>query len=120
MAEADDPTKQPLPTPEKCVADFCLIPLGTSTPSVSHEIAEVQRLLQKTNLTYSMHSAGTTIEGPWDEVMKVIGQAHSLLHGKGILRVQTDIRVGSRTDKQQTFREKVMAVEKILADEDQK
>ena len=70
-----------------------------------------------------MHSAGTTVgkschsrdhcpveasifyarpelmfqaEGSWDEVMKIIGQAHVLLHDKGIVRIQTDIRVGSR------------------------
>lgn len=35
-------------------------------------------------------------EGPWDEVMRLIGQAHSMLHKKGIMRIQTDIRVGSR------------------------
>lgn len=28
--------------------------------------------------------------------MRLIGQAHSMLHGKGIVRIQTDIRVGSR------------------------
>ena len=43
-----------------------------------------------------MHSAGTTVEGSWEEVMRVIGQAHVLLHEQGILRIQTDIRVGSR------------------------
>lgn len=62
-----------------------------------------------------MHSAGTTVEGSWDEVMKVIGQAHSLLHEKGIVRIQSDIRVGSRTDKMQSFADKVSAVEKLLA-----
>lgn len=30
--------------------------------------------------------------------MKVIGQAHGMLHDKGIVRIQTDIRVGSRYD----------------------
>ncbi len=35
-------------------------------------------------------------EGSWDAVMKLIGQAHSMLHEKGIVRIQTDIRVGSR------------------------
>lgn len=28
--------------------------------------------------------------------MRVIGQAHCMLHEKGIMRIQTDIRVGSR------------------------
>jgi predicted nucleotide-binding protein (sugar kinase/HSP70/actin superfamily) len=28
--------------------------------------------------------------------MRLIGQAHTMLHRKGIMRIQTDIRVGSR------------------------
>ena len=28
--------------------------------------------------------------------MKLIGQAHTMLHEKGVVRIQTDIRVGSR------------------------
>lgn len=50
-----------LKTPGKCVADFCLIPIGTSTASVSNEVADVQRLMQTCGLAYSMHSAGTTV-----------------------------------------------------------
>ena len=81
-------------------------------------MADVQRLMQKSGLIYSMHSAGTTVgkvaivvhvpqtlengtnysikEGTWEAVMKLIGQAHTMLHEKGVLRIQTDIRVGSR------------------------
>lgn len=70
--------------------------MGTSSPSVSSQIADVQRLIEKSGLKYSMHSAGTTLEGPWDRVYQVIGQAHAMLHQQGILRVQTDIRTGSR------------------------
>lgn len=62
-----------------------------------------------------MHSAGTTVEGAWDEVMNIIGQAHSMLHERGIARIQSDIRVGSRTDKKQSFTDKVSAVEALLA-----
>lgn len=50
-----------LATPPKCTADVCLIPIGTPTASVSAEIADVQRLMKKSGLKYSMHSAGTTI-----------------------------------------------------------
>ena len=50
-----------LETPPKCTADFCLIPLGTPTASVSEQIADVQRLLKQSGLKYSMHSAGTTV-----------------------------------------------------------
>jgi hypothetical protein len=48
-------------TPEHAVADFCLIPIGTPTASVSKEIASVQRLLKDCGLDHSMHSAGTTV-----------------------------------------------------------
>lgn len=48
-------------TPERCYADFCLIPVGTGSLSVAKEIAEVQRLLKASGLKYTMHSAGTTV-----------------------------------------------------------
>ncbi|CAN9237946.1 cell wall biogenesis protein-like protein Ecm15 [Alternaria alternata] len=106
-----------LATPPSCIADFCLIPLGTPTASVSKEVAEVQRVLKRSGLTYSMHSAGTTVEGSWDDVMRVIGQCHAMLHQNGIVRIQSDIRVGSRTDKKQGFKDKVEAVEKLLKED---
>ncbi|KAL5359004.1 hypothetical protein BJX96DRAFT_173963 [Aspergillus floccosus] len=132
MASAD---LDAIPTPAHCTADFCLIPIGTSSPSVSAQIADVQRLIEKSGLKYVMHSAGTTleladrdgagwfrprgwspmrIEGPWDKVHHVIGQAHMLLHQQGIVRIQTDIRVGSRTDKEQSFEDKVNKVRELL------
>ena len=46
--------------------------------------------------------------------MRVIGQCHAMLHQNGIVRIQSDIRVGSRTDKKQGFKDKVEAVEKLL------
>lgn len=48
-------------TPERCYADFCLIPVGTGSLSVAKEVAEVQRLLKASGLKYTMHSAGTTV-----------------------------------------------------------
>lgn len=53
-------------------------------------------------------------EGSWDDVMKVIGQCHAMLHQNGVVRIQSDIRVGSRTDKKQTSQDKVHAVEQLL------
>ncbi len=59
MASAHDSVQ--LDTPPACIADFCIVPIGTPTASVSKEVAEVQRLLKKSGLDYSMHSAGTTV-----------------------------------------------------------
>jgi len=102
-------------TPETCYVDFCLVPIGTGNPSVAEEIADVQRVLKASGVRYTMHSAGTTIEGSWDECMKVIGQAHSVLHQKGTKRIQTQMRVGTRVDKHELAENKVKRVQDILA-----
>ena len=50
--------------------------------------------------------------------MRVIGQCHAMLHQNGIGRIQSDIRVGSRTDKKQGFKDKVAAVEQLLKEDE--
>jgi uncharacterized protein YqgV (UPF0045/DUF77 family) len=37
-----------------------------------------------------------------------------MLHQNGVVRIQSDIRVGSRTDKKQGFQDKVDKVESLL------
>ncbi|KAF4995294.1 hypothetical protein FDECE_12856 [Fusarium decemcellulare] len=129
-----------LATPDSCYVDFCLLPLGTGNVSVAEEIAEVQKVLKASGLKYTLHSAGTTVgasflpclptqlpwwieydadsrfsEGPWDEVMTAVGKAHAAVHKRGVVRIQSSARIGSRTDKKQVAEEKVKRVEDILA-----
>lgn len=66
-------------------------------------------------VNWVMHSAGTTIDGSWLAVTTIIGQAHQLLHDQGVVRIQTDIRIGSRTDKKQSTKDKIDVVERMLA-----
>lgn len=109
--------------------------VGTGNVSVAEDVAEVQRLLQASGLTVTMHASGTTVgrfsplfthpplliysltrpEGSWDNVMRVIGQAHTVVHQRGVLRVQSSMRVGTRTDKKQTAADKVKRVQDLLA-----
>ncbi|EFY90215.1 UPF0045 protein M15 [Metarhizium acridum] len=103
-----------IPTPGACYADFCLIPVGTGNVSVAEEVAQVQRVLEASGLKYTLHSAGTTVEGSWDDVMAAIGKAHAVVHQRGVVRVQSSMRVGSRTDKKQTAEDKVKRVEDLL------
>ncbi|KAG5658710.1 hypothetical protein KAF25_007263 [Fusarium avenaceum] len=107
-------------TPESCYADFCLLPIGTGNASVAEDIAEVQRVLKASGLKYTLHSAGTTVEGSWDDVMAAVGKAHAVVHRRGVVRVQSSMRVGSRTDKKQTAESKVQRVENILAKDESK
>jgi uncharacterized protein YqgV (UPF0045/DUF77 family) len=47
--------------------------------------------------------------------MTVIGKAHAVVHERGVVRVQSSMRVGTRTDKSQTAEDKVKRVQDLLA-----
>ena len=73
----------------------------------------------RANLQYELLTHGLSIaEGTWDEVFTVIGKAHTLVHQRGVVRVQTSMRAGSRTDKTQSAADKVKSVERRLAEAD--
>ncbi|KIK83215.1 hypothetical protein PAXRUDRAFT_832102 [Paxillus rubicundulus Ve08.2h10] len=68
-----------------------------------------------------MHGYGTNLEGPWSEVSQVIHECHAAVHAQGVSRIATDIRIGTRTDRQVAPGEgnnaKVRRVQEILARE---
>lgn len=101
------------------VADFCLIPIGTGEPSVAEYIAECHRVLEKSGLKFQMHGYGTNLEGPWSQVMQAIRDCHAAVHVKGAPRVATDIRIGTRVDKELVpghgNEDKLKRVQQILA-----
>ncbi|KAH8427592.1 thiamine-binding protein [Aspergillus melleus] len=107
-------TTQRLETPTHCIADFSLVPIGTQNTSYAQEIADIQRLLQRCDLKHQMTCTGTAVEGPWDQVLQVIGHAHLLVHKRGVARIQTDLRVTTRTDKDQPMENEILSVERIL------
>lgn len=43
-----------------CVADFCVIPMGVEV-GVSKWIAEAQRVVEASGLTYNMHGYGSLL-----------------------------------------------------------
>ncbi|KAJ3772867.1 YkoF-like protein [Lentinula raphanica] len=101
------------------VADFCLIPMGTGEPSVAGYIAECQRILEKSGLKYKRLRNQLGYEGSWSEVSKAIHDCHLAVHAQGAPRIATDIRIGTRTDREiapGTGNEaKVKRVEEILS-----
>lgn len=58
-------------------------------------------------------------EGPWSQVSQAIHDCHAAVHAKGAPRIATDIRIGTRTDRDIAHGEgndgKVKRVEDILA-----
>jgi len=97
----------------KVIADLCLIPLGVGT-SLAPYIAECQRVLASSGLKYEMHAYGTVIEGDFDEVTTAIKRCHEQVHGMGAPRITSTIKMGTRTDRDQTIEDKIEAVNELL------
>jgi len=54
---------------------------------------------------------GTNIEGEWDEVMAALNKCHEVVHQIGAPRISTTIRLGTRTDKNQSMEDKIKSVQ---------
>ncbi|KAL5358692.1 hypothetical protein BJX96DRAFT_147029 [Aspergillus floccosus] len=106
------------PTPAHCIADFSLIPIGTKDVSIAKEISQVARMAKLSGLHTDIHEVGTVVEGPWAQVTEVIGQAHTMLHRQGTVRIQTDVRITTRTDREQAMNEPVERVSNLMQSDD--
>jgi uncharacterized protein (TIGR00106 family) len=82
--------------------------------SVSREVAVCERILAEAGLKTKLHAYGTNIEGEWDDVFRAVKKCHEAIHGMGVPRISTNIRLGTRTDREQTMEDKVRSVEEKL------
>ncbi len=93
------------------IVDLCVVPMGVGV-SVGKYVAECQKVLQVAGLEHQLHAYGTNIEGDWDEVFAAIKQCHERVHTIGAPRITTSIKVGTRTDREQTMQDKIDSVAK--------
>ncbi len=97
----------------KVIVDLCVVPLGVGV-SVSKYIAQCQRILEEAGVNTQLHAYGTNIEGDWDTVFAAVKRCHAAVHDMGAPRITTTIRVGTRTDREQSMAEKVASVKEKL------
>lgn len=100
----------------KVILDFCVVPLGVGL-SVSRYVAACERVLNDAGLKTKLHAYGTNVEGEWDAVFAAVKRCHEVVHEMGAPRISTTIRVGTRTDREQTMDDKVESVARKLADD---
>lgn len=93
----------------KVIVDLCVVPIGVGV-SVSKYVAECQMVLQEAGLEHRLHAYGTNIEGDWDDVFAAIKQCHQRVHAIGAPRITTSIKVGTRTDREQSMQDKIDSV----------
>ncbi len=94
--------------------DLCVIPMGVGV-SVSEYVTACQRILEEAGLEHQLHAYGTNIQGDWDEVMAAVKRCHEVMHEMGAPRVSSSMRLGTRTDREQTMDDKVQSVVTKLA-----
>jgi uncharacterized protein (TIGR00106 family) len=98
----------------KVIVDFCLVPVGVGV-SVSEYVTACQRVFEKAGLKTHLHAYGTNLEGDWDRVFRAIRECHESVHGMGVPRISSTLKLGTRTDRDQTMEQKVRSVEEKLS-----
>jgi uncharacterized protein (TIGR00106 family) len=93
----------------KVIVDLCVVPMGVGV-SVSKHVAECQRVLDEAGLEHTLHAYGTNIAGNWDEVFAAVKACHERVHAMGAPRITTTIKVGTRTDRDQSMQQKIDSV----------
>ena len=97
----------------KVLVDLTVVPLGVGV-SLSGYVAACERILTEAGLHTRLHAYGTNVEGEWDAVFAAVKRCHETLHQMGAPRVMTSIKVGTRSDRDQTLEDKIRSVESKL------
>ncbi len=93
----------------KVIVDLTLVPIGVGV-SLSTYVAACEDILNRPGLTTQLHANGTNIEGEWDDVFAAIRECHEKVHGMGAPRIHTNIKLGTRNDREQSLDDKVNSV----------
>ncbi len=100
------------------IVDVTVIPVGTESPSVSHYVADIQKVLKKYeeqgDIRFQLTPMNTIIEGDLPKLFEVIQAMHEVPFEKGLARVCTNIRIDDRRDKKRKMEDKVARVESLL------
>ena len=95
------------------IADLCVVPIGVGV-SVSKYVAACEKILAEAGLKVHLHAYGTNIEGEWDDVFAAVRKCHEVIHQMGAPRISTTLRLGTRTDRDQTLDDKIRSVKEKL------
>ena len=97
----------------RVIVDLSVVPIGVGV-SLSKYVAACERVIREAGLEARLHAYGTNIEGEWDEVFRAVKHCHQAVHDMGAPRITTTIKLGTRTDRDQTMDSKVQSVEQKL------
>jgi uncharacterized protein (TIGR00106 family) len=94
------------------IADFALVPVGTSRTSMGEEIAIAIKAIEDQGIRYEVTPMGTVMEAEsLEDILKAVGKAHEEVMAKGVKRVISNLRIDDRRDKPRTKEDKVKRIE---------
>jgi uncharacterized protein (TIGR00106 family) len=97
------------------IMDISVVPVGTSSPSVSRFVAGAVGLLRnEPDIRYELTAMNTIIEGDLEKLLTLARRMHGSAFVAGAQRVVTTIRIDERLDKPLTIEGKVRAVREKL------
>lgn len=96
------------------IMEITVIPLGTSTTSFSHFVAEMQRRLEKTGVVFELTDMGTIIEGEMTQLLDTLRVLHEIPFEMGEKRVYTVAKIDDRRDKKQCIGDKTRSVQNLI------
>lgn len=89
------------------VAELCIFPLGTETPSVGEYLEPVIEEIRKSGLKYMVCPMGTVVEGEVSDILELVGRCHRAVLQAGAKRVVISLKIDDRTDKKLTIEGKL-------------
>ncbi|KAF0527905.1 thiamine-binding protein [Gigaspora margarita] len=93
------------------IADLSICTVGSGV-NISKHICEVLCVLKETGLKHNVHACGTNIEGPLDKILETVQKCIAKLHDSNIPRLDTTLRIQSRTDKKMGIDESIKCTDK--------
>jgi uncharacterized protein (TIGR00106 family) len=99
----------------KIIAEVTVVPLGTGSASLSHFVAEAEKvLINFPNIKSMLTPMSTILEGELDDVLAAIKAMHETPFQNGAQRVSTTVRIDDRRDREITMAGKLAAVKNKL------
>jgi uncharacterized protein (TIGR00106 family) len=81
----------------KAVAEIAVQSIGDE--SQRRAVASAIRILEDRGLRTRAHAMGTDVEGSLEDVLGAVQAVHEGLHAAGLARIETTLKIETRTDK---------------------
>ncbi len=90
----------------KATAEIQVIPVGVGV-SVRKQVRRAHAVLVEADIGACLHANGTNVEGELEDIFQAVKRIHEVLHTEGVVRIETFLKIGTRTDKEPSLEAKL-------------